>query len=61
MVQKCRLKHNCLILKSSAFSMTSLAFDKAVVQKRAAHSVFLSNVQVKVCTNIKWVVEFVTR
>ena len=61
MIQKWRLKHNGLILKNSAFSMTSLAFYKAVVKNKAAHSVFLSNVQVKVCTNIKWVVEFITR
>ena len=61
MIQKWRLKHIGLILKNSAFSMTSLAFYKAVVKNKAAHSVFLSNVQVKVCTNIKWVVEFITR
>lgn len=53
-------EHNGLILKNSAFSMTSIAFYKAVVKNKAAHSVFLSNVQVKVCTNIKWVVEFMT-
>ena len=53
-------EHNGLILKNSAFSMTSIAFYKAVVKNKAAHSVFLSNVQVKVCAYIKWVVEFMT-
>ena len=60
MIQKWRLKHIGLILKNQAYSMTSLAFYKSVVKNKAAHSVFLSNVQVKVCTNIKWVMEFMT-